>query len=75
VTKGWVLIPGESAHIVLYGDGDDNEGYTGFEVDRTAWWSGIVYYDTLGPFEKIDGLEEDVADYFITRSSEFTPIR
>lgn len=74
-TKGWVIVPGEAAHIVLYGDTDDNEGYEGFEIDRTAWWSGFVNYDSTGPFERIDISEKDYSDYMISGAEEHIKIR
>ncbi len=72
-TRGWVLVPGESAHIILVGDGDDNEGHYGFQVDRTAWWSGVVTYASLGEFEKLEN--KDVADYKFSGESEYIGIR
>ena len=74
-TKGWIIIPGESAHIVLLGDSDDNEDHYGFEVDRTAWWSGNVNYDTTGPFERVDISEKDYTDYMIGAPEEYIDIR
>jgi hypothetical protein len=39
-TFGWVLVPGRTAQVKLVGDGDDNEGYAGFEVDHCAFING-----------------------------------
>ncbi len=74
-TRGWVLVPGKAAHIVLVGDGDDNGEHKGFEVDRTAWWSGTIVYDSTGPFEKLDNLPEDAADFEVGGNKSYRPIR
>jgi hypothetical protein len=39
-TYGWVLVPGTTARVRLVGDGDDNEGYKGFEIDHCAYVNG-----------------------------------
>ncbi|MFH1675884.1 MAG: hypothetical protein ABIC40_02580 [bacterium] len=39
-TFGWVLVPGKAAQIKLLGDGDDNDGYSGFEVDYCGYVNG-----------------------------------
>lgn len=41
-TYGWVLIPGTTAQVKLIGDGDDNEGYAGFEIDHCAFVNGDI---------------------------------
>jgi hypothetical protein len=74
-TRGWVLIPGESAHIMLIGDGDDNKGRLGFRIDRTAWFSGEVNYNALGSFERLAEEKKDAAEYSISGKSEFLDIR
>jgi len=65
-TYGWVLIPGRTAQVKLIGDGDDNEGYAGFEVDHCAFING-----------DLDELRDYVEDYaqlaygqYYDRSSE-----
>jgi len=39
-TYGWVLVPGTTAQLKLVGDGDDNEGYSGFEIDHCGYVNG-----------------------------------
>jgi hypothetical protein len=39
-TYGWVLIPGKAALVRLLGDGDDNEGHKGFEIDHCGFVNG-----------------------------------
>ncbi len=41
-TYGWVLIPGTAAQVILLGDGDDNEGYAGFEIDHCGYINGEI---------------------------------
>ena len=41
-TKGWVIVPSESARIILRGDGSSNVGYSGFDIDRVAFWSATA---------------------------------
>jgi hypothetical protein len=41
-TYGWVLIPGKTARIRFVGDGDNNEGYTGFEIDHCGFVDGDI---------------------------------
>jgi hypothetical protein len=41
-TYGWVLIPGKTARVRLVGDGDDNQGYSGFEVDHCGFINGDI---------------------------------
>ena len=74
-TRGWVIVPGESAHLILVGDGDDNNGHLGFRVDRTAWFSGFVDYSALGSFARLPEEENESAEYQISGKSEFLDIR
>jgi len=39
-TFGWVLVPGKTAQVLLIGDGDDNDTYSGFEIDRCGFVNG-----------------------------------
>lgn len=39
---GWVVVTSDSAQIVLMGDGALNIGYSGFDIDRIAYWSPTV---------------------------------
>lgn len=41
-TFGWVLVTSDSAQIVLFGDGSSNVGYSGFDIDRVAFWSPVI---------------------------------
>ena len=41
-SSGWVLVTSDSAQIVLLGDGSSNVGYSGFDIDRLAFWSPTV---------------------------------
>jgi len=41
-TFGWVLVPGKTAQVILYGDGDDNEGFAGFEINHCAYINGEI---------------------------------
>ena len=41
-TYGWVLVPGTTAQIKLIGDGSDNQGYSGFEIDHCAYVNGDI---------------------------------
>lgn len=54
-TFGWVIIPSESAKILLIGDGGSNVGFTGFDIDRVAFWSPTVALrNELGDFSTED---------------------
>jgi hypothetical protein len=58
-TFGWVIIPSESVRILLVGDGGSNVGYTGFDIDRVAFWSPTVAVrNELGDFST-----KDTSDY------------
>lgn len=50
-TYGWVLIPGTTARVVMIGDGSENEGYKGFEIDHVGYVTGL------------DGILDYVTDY------------
>lgn len=39
-TYGWVLVPGTTAQVQFIGDGDDNEGFKGFEIDHVGYVTG-----------------------------------
>ena len=39
-TSGWVLIPGSAAYVRLLGDGDNNAGHAGFEIDHCGYING-----------------------------------
>ncbi len=41
-SHGWVIVTSDSAQIVLFGDGLSNIGYSGFDIDRIAYWSPVV---------------------------------
>jgi hypothetical protein len=41
-TYGWVLVPGNTAKVKLIGDGDENDGYAGFEIDHCGFVNGDV---------------------------------
>ncbi|MBU1022935.1 hypothetical protein KKB99_01510, partial [bacterium] len=49
--KGWIIVPSESAQIILSGDGSSNIGYSGFDIDRIAFWSHTVFVrNEMGDF-------------------------
>jgi len=39
-TLGWVLVPGTAAQVLLVGDGDINDGFSGFEIDHCGYVNG-----------------------------------
>jgi hypothetical protein len=39
-TYGWVVVPGTTARVVLVGDADDNQGFSGFEIDHCGFVNG-----------------------------------
>jgi hypothetical protein len=41
-SHGWVIVTSDSAQIVLMGDGSQNIGYSGFDIDRIAYWSPVI---------------------------------
>jgi hypothetical protein len=41
-TYGWVLVPGKTARVRMVGDGDDNQGYSGFEIDHCGFINGDI---------------------------------
>ena len=54
-TFGWIIVPSESAKILLIGDGGSNVGYTGFDIDRVAFWSPTVAVrNELGDYSTSD---------------------
>jgi hypothetical protein len=54
-TFGWIIVPSESAKILLIGDGGSNVGYSGFDIDRVAFWSPTVAVrNELGDFSTKD---------------------
>lgn len=54
-SHGWVIVTSDSAQIVLFGDGLSNIGYSGFDIDRVAYWSTTVNVrNTLTEFSSDD---------------------
>ncbi len=41
-TYGWVLVPGTTAQVKLIGDGDDNAGHSGFEINHCGYVNGDI---------------------------------
>ncbi len=64
-TYGWVLIPGTTAQVRLVGDGDDNEGYSGFELDRVGYIEG-----TGGILSYVTDYQELAYGQYYDRTSE-----
>ena len=65
---GWVIVRSEAARIVLVGDGSSNVGYSGFDIDRVAFWSPTVKLrNFLGDYST-----DETGDYSKT---EYEPVK
>ncbi|HYE77108.1 MAG TPA: hypothetical protein VEI97_03895, partial [bacterium] len=51
---GWVLVPGDTARLVLRGDGGVNNGYNGFVVDHVAYFENMFLANSERPTELAD---------------------
>ncbi|MCG3152073.1 MAG: hypothetical protein GEEBNDBF_01361 [bacterium] len=43
---GWVLVSGDTARVVLRGDGQPNNGYNGFVIDKVAYFANTFLGNT-----------------------------
>lgn len=73
-TYGWVVIKGTTARLKLIGDGDDNEGYAGFEVNYCGYVNGDIteIQNYVTEFEQLQ--HGELYDRFSEPMSGFGPI-